>query len=74
LPFGARDTGASVHYLWPSAFAYDRWDSVPVRDREVLGALYGEDRLRSFAAFGSHTGLRVGVTEAGDWIFFVAGD
>ncbi len=74
LPHGTRDVEGTVHYLWPSAFAYDSWEAVPQLDRDALRALYSEDQLRDFAAFGSYVGHRVAITAAGDWIFFVAGD
>jgi len=69
-----RRVGATTHYVWPSAYAYDRWTDVPQPDRDALGTVYSEAEIRQFAQFGSYTGHRVGITASGDWLFFVAGD
>lgn len=61
-------------FVWPSAFAYEDWDDVPPPDRAALGRLYPDEQLRRFEQFGSYLGHRVGITAAGDWLFFVAGD
>ncbi len=73
-PFATRTVEGTTHYVWPSSYASEHWDDVPAADREALGRLYGEDELRRFEQFGSYIGDRVGITENGDWIFFVAGD
>lgn len=59
---------------WPLAFTFERWDDVPVAERERLGRLYGDAELRRFADFGSYIGYRVGITADGEWLYFVAGD
>lgn len=61
-------------YVWPSAFAYERWDDVPPAEKEALKPLYTEGDFESFARFGGYVGYRVGITPDGDWTFFVAGD
>lgn len=63
-----------TEYVWPSAFAYDDWDSVPAPDREALKPLYTEKDFAGFARFGGYVGYRIGITPKGDWTFFVAGD
>jgi len=73
-PFATRTVEGTTQYLWPSAYGFERWGDVAVADREALRRLYGEEELRRFAGFGSYVGHRVGITESGDWIFFVAGD
>ena len=49
-------------------------DSVPEADKEVLRALYDEDDFATFSDFGGYIGYRLGITENGEWSFFVAGD
>lgn len=73
-PFATRTVEGTTQYLWPSAYGFERWQDVPEADREALRQLYGDEDLRRFAQFGTYTGHRVGITENGDWIFFVAGD
>lgn len=73
-PYAERDAGGDRQFTWPSAFGYDDWGEVPQEDREALRPLYGDEAFESFADFGSYAGYRVGVTAAGDWVFFVAGD
>lgn len=73
-PFGTREVDGTTQYLWPSAFAYPEWEDVPPPEREALEPLYDEDDLANFARFGSYAGYRVGVTEDGNWLFFVGGD
>ncbi len=73
-PFDTRNVDGTTQYIWPSAYGFERWEDVPAADREALQQLYGEEDLRRFAQFGAYTGHRVGITENGDWVFFVAGD
>jgi hypothetical protein len=47
---------------------------VPKADREALRPLYGDEDFAAFQEFGAYLGYRVGITEEGEWIFFVAGD
>ena len=73
-PPATRQVEGSTQYLWPAAYGFERWQDVPASAREDLRRMYGDDDLRRFAQFGSYTGHRVGITESGDWIFFVGGD
>jgi hypothetical protein len=73
-PAATRDAGGTTQYVWPAAYAFETWSEVPPSAREELRRIYGEDDLRRFEQFGSYVGHRVGITESGDWIFFVAGD
>ncbi|MGH9182409.1 MAG: hypothetical protein ACRDZ9_01060 [Acidimicrobiales bacterium] len=73
-PFATRELPGTTQYLWPSAYAFESWEAVPEADREALKPLYGEEDLADFASFGGYIGYRVGITAAGDWAFFVAGD
>lgn len=75
LPYGIVEVdGEEPIYVWPSAHSYASWDAVPSTDRQALLAVYSEDDLDQFEAFGGYAGYRVGVTESGRWLYFVAGD
>jgi hypothetical protein len=74
-PYRDRDGGnAQRQYVWPSAFAYERWSDVPQSERDGLRPLYGDAQFEQFALFGSYSGYRVGISSDGEWIFFIAGD
>lgn len=74
-PFGSEDyEDLPRHYYWPSAFVYDTWEEIPPADVDALRTIYTDEELREIAAFGSYAGWRIGITEDGDWRFFVAGD
>lgn len=74
LPFGTVEAGDITYYVWPRAFAYDSWGSVPEEDRRALTVLYDASDQDGFAQFGAYIGWRVGITADGDWAYFVAGD
>lgn len=59
-----------VFYVWPSAYLIDADDAA----WEALAGLYTPDEIELFREYGSFIGWRVGITEAGQWRFFVAGD
>lgn len=74
-PFGSRPAGeGTTQFVWPRAYAYERWDDVPADARRELEGLYGPQDFERFARAGSYTGHRVGITGDGNWLFFVAGD
>ena len=62
------------HYYWPSAFVYDDWEDIPPADFEALRSIYTEEELDQIEEFGSYALWRIGLTESGEWRFFVAGD
>lgn len=74
LPFGTVQAGDITYYVWPRAFAYDSWDSVPAEDRQALTVLYDALAQQGFAEFGGYIGYRIGITADGSWAYFVAGD
>jgi hypothetical protein len=43
-------------------------------ERAELEARFGAEELRGWEAAGAYLGWRIGITDAGDWIFLVAGD
>lgn len=73
-PFASRPAGAGTQYVWPRAYAYDRWSEVPADAREELTPLYGPSDFENFERFGSYSGYRVGIAADGDWQFFIGGD
>ena len=74
-PFATQDfEDLPRYYVWPSAFVYDSWEEIPPADLEALRTVYTEEELDQIAAFGSYAGWRIGITEDGEWRFFVAGD
>jgi len=62
------------YYVWPSAFVYDSWEEIPPADLEALRSIYTDEELDQIAGFGSYALWRIGITEDGQWRFFVAGD
>ncbi len=73
-PFAGRPAGSQTQYVWPRAYAYDRWSDVPPEARDELAPLYGPSDFENFERFGSYSGYRVGITAGGDWQFFIGGD
>lgn len=69
-----RTADGMVIYAWPAAHAYDSWDEVPDAAVEELLTIHSEEDLDRFAEFGSYAGWRLGISETGQWLFFVAGD
>lgn len=66
--------GLPRHYYWPSAFIYDHWEDIPPADLEALRSIYTQEELDQTTEFGSYALWRIGITESGEWRFFVAGD
>ncbi len=66
--------GEPTLYVWPAAFAYDSWGEIPEEDLAALTAIFGEEEMERIAGFGAYAGWRIGLTEDGDWRFFIAGD
>lgn len=73
LPYGTLETPGTTYYVWPSAAALS-WDQVSGAHRSALLGLFTEYDLSQFEAFGGYIGYRVGITEGGTWVYFVAGD
>jgi hypothetical protein len=73
-PFATRPAGGATQDVWPRAYAYESWAAVPPEAREELRPGYGTEDFKRFERFGSYNGFRIGITAAGDWVFFVAGD
>ncbi|MEX0864645.1 MAG: hypothetical protein WD269_07200 [Acidimicrobiia bacterium] len=66
--------GSSVLYVWPAAFARDTWEEITAEEMADLLTIYTQEELDQLAGFGSYAGWRTGITQEGDWVFFVAGD
>jgi hypothetical protein len=74
-PYGIVDSGESRIFVWPSAFAYETWDEVPDEDLQALDSIYKEDLYEiMIPSSESYLGWRIGITEQGEWLYFVAGD
>lgn len=73
-PYRQVQVAGSSQVVWPSAFGYDDWASVPAEDREALRPVYDEQDFAGFEQFGAYVGHRIGIAPDGDWLFFVAGD
>lgn len=75
MSFAEQVSGAGQsYYVWPAAFAYERWEDIPEEYLEELRAIYTDEELEQLAGFGSYAGWRTGISSDGDWMFFVAGD
>jgi hypothetical protein len=73
-PSASRPVGSQTQYVWPRAYAYERWIDVPPEARDELTPLYGPSDFENFERFGTYSGYRVGITAGGDWQFFIGGD
>jgi hypothetical protein len=59
------------NYAWPSAHGANATDE----DWEAVVGLYPREQVRQMREGGTgYLGYRAGITPAGDWIYFVAGD
>jgi len=77
LPYGTKETQLepdvySTIYVWPSAFGDNPTDA----DWQAVedSGLHTAEEIEQMHEFGGYTGWRIGITEDGDWLFFVAGD
>lgn len=59
-----------IIYAWPSVQCADRTDE----DWDALEDLYSKKQVRQMREFDLYLGYRAGITEDGDWIYFIAGD
>ncbi len=57
-------------YAWPPAYS----ERPTAADWNALEEIYSRDEINAWREFGSYLGYRVGITPAGEWQFFVAGD
>ncbi len=73
-PYAVVEGEDTTRYVWPSAFAYDTWDEIPAVDLEALLTVYTQEELDYYSEFGSYALWRTGITEDGDWTYFIAGD
>lgn len=73
-PHAERTVQETTQFLWPSAYAAERWADVAPAAREALRPLYDDEDFSTFERFGSYVGYRIGIARDGEWLFFVAGD
>jgi hypothetical protein len=72
-PFGTIEGEGVTYYVWPSVHTKE-WDAATQAEIERLRPLYGDEDFSDFEAFGAYFGYRVGITDNGDWVYFIAGD
>lgn len=71
---GTVETPDGLIYVWPGVFALDDWSQATDAQRQELADVFGQKALADWDAFGGYIGYRVGITEDGHWMYFVAGD
>lgn len=75
MSHGVVETGeGQTIYVWPAAFAYDDWDAIPAELLTELEEIYTTAELADLSQLGVYGGWRTGIDDAGNWLFFVAGD
>ncbi len=74
FPPDVREIEGIRYYVWPAVAALDDWTDATDLQRRQLADVFGDEALADWDAFGGYIGYRVGITEAGDWAYFVAGD
>jgi hypothetical protein len=67
---GLRAVRADGMWAWPAAHGPTPTDD----DWRALEAIYPPDQIAAWKQQGSFLGYRVGITDAGDWQYFIAGD
>jgi hypothetical protein len=74
-PFGVQEPeGMEAIYAWPAAFTYDTWEEVPQEQKDQLAEIYSPEEMDLLETYDLYALWRVGITESGQWRFFVAGD
>ncbi|MDH3260571.1 MAG: hypothetical protein OEM84_06310 [Acidimicrobiia bacterium] len=72
---GTMDLGqGTLFYAWPAVAVLEDWNEATSEQRSELADLFGAEALADWDSFGGYIGYRVGITDAGAWAFFVAGD
>ncbi|MFH1834171.1 MAG: hypothetical protein ABH877_04020 [bacterium] len=69
MPYGRLDG----MFVWPFAHALD-FQALTADLVELLGQYFPEKEIVDWKAFGGYAGYRLGISETGEWVFFVAGD
>lgn len=59
--------------VWPELYARVPF-AFGADERAALETRHGADALAEWEAAGAYLGWRIGITDAGEWIFLVAGD
>ena len=67
-------TEGGESYVWPAAFAYDRWEDIPDDLMNELRQIYTQEELDQISGLGAYGGWRTAIDQDGKWMFFVAGD
>ncbi len=69
MPYGK----AEGNYVWPFAHALD-FSNLTDEQMSLLHRYFGEADIQKWIEFGGYFGYRVGINEAGAWLYYVAGD
>ncbi|MEX1253111.1 MAG: hypothetical protein WEE64_02095 [Dehalococcoidia bacterium] len=69
MPFAQRD-GA---YVWPFAYSLD-FSKLSPAERTMLEQYFTPEEIDGWVQASAYLGYRAGITQAGDWTFFIAGD
>lgn len=69
MPFTQQD-GA---YVWPFAYSLD-FSKLSPDERATLEQYFTAEEVDGWEQAGGYLGYRAGITQAGDWTYFVAGD
>lgn len=69
MPYGQ----VEGNYVWPFAHALD-FSGLTDEQRRLLKQYFSDEDIESWVDFGGYTGYRVGISQEGKWLYFVAGD
>ncbi|MCI4643779.1 MAG: hypothetical protein MRY64_03235 [Hyphomonadaceae bacterium] len=75
MPYGARQVGQEIWYIWPDLAARDVADLAPERlshrDQARLLALIGPSGMQELAEGHPYPGERTAISETGSWRYFL---
>ncbi len=74
LPYAFKANQSSEGiYTWPSVFTKEpsEWTE---EDLVMMRTFLTEEQIKSYREFGGYMYYRLGITEDGEWIFYLAGD
>lgn len=69
LPYAYKDN----LYTWPSVFIVEPSKWTP-EDIAMMKTFLTDEQIQSYREFGGYIYYRLGITQKGDWTFYLAGD
>lgn len=69
LPYGEQGD----YYVWPSVFTKESKDWMEA-DIAQMKVLLTDEEIEGYRQFGGYAYYRIGITEDGKWVYFIAGD